>query len=323
MTRRDRSIFRLALAALAVAGCTNKKDVEYAKHSQYDADFAIVYQAALEAVRELYPNIDDAPGSGKILTAWHPVSFANQQDDMLNPQTLTSTNGCGTASATSTAQTCGTSPTAGMGGMPQRGLALKRRYIRFDVSVVGGRPWKVKVTGHASEWDPGAAMPTELRGAAKPPWLLPRTEAVQVAIYKRIKQFAIPMKEDARPTNPDDELPKTDPTAFKGVPDGAAQRLAALKDTLVKRDYGALRPQLADDLIWSLGADGSGDTAMVMWQADPATFDAMAAALAATCVADAHNERRVTCAADGARSYRLVVEPRGASWKVTSFVKPD
>src|SRR5678810_675115 len=106
------------------------------------------------------------------------------------------------------------SPAAQAAGMPTR-LAYKRYFIRFDVVVAGGRPWRVKVTGHASEWEPGAAMPVELHGPAKPHWLEDRTDAPTVAIYKRIKPYAVPMKPEEAPVRPEDQIPRTDPHAFK------------------------------------------------------------------------------------------------------------
>ena len=176
------------LIVLVLVGCGGKKDVEHAKHSVYDADFALVYNAALQATRDQYPMLNDNPGPGKISTAWHSVSYANSQDDLQNQRTLSQSQGL------STTPGVGGSPTS-MTGVPTR-LAYKRYFIRFDVSVLGGRPWRVKVIGHASEWDPGAALPTEMRGANKPSWLEPRIESLQVAIYKRMKQFAVPMKEE-------------------------------------------------------------------------------------------------------------------------------
>jgi hypothetical protein len=320
MTGRHRTIFLVLVAA--IVGCGgSKKEVEHARHSQYDADFAVVYQAALDAVRELYPNIDDSPGRGQIKTAWHQVQMANQNDDMMNPGTMTNGTGMGMgggAAGMGGMGANGMSPGAmAAGGTPTR-LAFKRFYVRFEVAVIGGRPWKVKVIGHASQWDPGNAMPTELHGIARPPWLEPRTQALQVAIWKRIKQFAIPMKEEVK-TEPVDDLPKTDPSSFKDIPPLAAKRLAAIKDALAHRDYAALRPQLADDVVWSLGGDPSADTAMAMWQADPAAFEAMTAALA-SCGEDG---KRVTCKTTDAHAYVLVIELRGDTWKVTSFVKPD
>jgi hypothetical protein len=305
---RHRIIFCVVLAA----ACGSKKDVEHAKHSVYDADFAIVYSAALAATRELYPTLNDNPGPGKISTAWHQVSYANNQDDLQNQRTLAQSQGYSAGAATSPAQQ--------MAGMPTR-LAYKRFFIRFDVSVIGGRPWRVKVNGHASEWEPGAALPTEMKGAQRPSWLDGRTDALQLAIYKRIKKFAQPMKEEIK-VNPEDEVEHTDPSMFAGVPPAAAKRLAAIKDALAKRDYAALRPQLDDNVIWSLGGGTGADVALATWQADPATFEAMVAAIAAGCAKQ--GEKKVACPAGEPKpnTYQLVIELRG-EWKVTSFVRAE
>jgi hypothetical protein len=303
--------------ALALGGCSNKKDVEHAKHSVYDTDFAVVYNAALEATRELYPNLDDTPGNGAIHTAWHQVQYANNQDDLANQRTVANAQGINPNSATS--------PAAAAAGMPTR-LAYKRYFIRFDVAIAGGRPWRVKVTGHASEWEPGNAMPVELHGMAKPHWLEGRTEALQLAIYKRMRGFALPAKDEpkAGPDVPED-VPHTDPTSFTNVPDTAAKRLAQIKDALAKRDYTALRAQLADDLRWSAGGEPDASTAMAMWQADPDTFTAMGKLIdGGSCGADA-DKKHVKCpAADPPPgTYQLTLELRGDTWKVTSFLKVE
>jgi hypothetical protein len=310
MIRGDR-IISVVGCALAIAACSNKKEVEYAKHSVYDADFVQVYNAVFEVTRDLYPNMDDNPGHGRVSTAWHQVQYASTQDDMANPRTVAQQQGMNPT---------GTSPAAGAAGMPTR-LAFKRFFIRFDVSVVGGRPWRVKVAGHAAEWEPGAAMPVELHGIARPPWLEGRTEALQVAIYKRIKQYAVPMKEEVKAEVEEDK--KTDPATFKGVPEPAAKRLAAIKDALAKRDYAGLRPQLADDIVWSLGGGTGADVAIATWQADPATFDAMTGAIVAGCATD--GDKRVKCpaGAEVAGRYQLVIEPRDDTWKISSFVKAE
>jgi hypothetical protein len=217
-------------------------------------------------------------------------------------------------------QTGAASPAAAAAGMPTR-LAYKRYFIRFDVSVAGGRPWRVKVIGHAAEWDPGNAMPTELRGMARPPWLDGRIEALQVAIYRKIKPYAIKAKEEVVESK-EPELPKTDPTQFKDVPAPAAKALALIKDALALRDNVALRTQLADDVVWSLGGAPGADTAMAMWQADPESLDAMGRTITAGCGAV---DRKVSCPpgppVPGA--WQLIIEPRGPAWKVSSFVKAE
>lgn len=312
MTRRDRITYCasvVAFAAIAACGGPSKKDIASAKHSLYDTDFAIVFSAALESTRELYPNLDDNPGPGKIETAWHQVQFSNcagassSCDDQVQARTIG-----------------GGQMTGPNGAMPTQ-LAYKRYFVKFDVSVVGGRPWRVKVVGHASEWSPGAAMPVEMRGVNKPPWLEPRADSLRVAIYRRIKKYAVAMK-DEEPKVVEDDTPKTDPSTFKNVPAGAAKRMAAIKDAISRRDYTGLRPQLADDVVWSLGGGTGADAAMAMWQADPAILDAMEAALAA-CAAD--GDKRVACPQGAPKpgAYQLVLEPRGTDWKVTSFVKAE
>ena len=313
MARSNRIIFLVAVFATLATACGNKKEVEYAKHSLYDADFAIVYGTALEVTRSLYPTLNDNPGPGKISTAWHQVSYANNQDDLQNQRTLAQSQGI-----PQYASSTGVTPNQQMAGVPTR-LAYKRYFIRFDVTVMGGRPWRVKVVGHASEWDPGAAMPVEMRGASRPVWLDARMDALQVAIYKRLKKMAVPMKE-AEPTTVEEV--KTDPTKFAAVPKAAAQTLAAIKDALGTRDYAALRPQLDDNVIWSLGGGTGADVALATWQADPSTFDSMSAAIDAGC---AEENKKVMCPAGAPKRnvYQLTLEPRGNTYKVTSFVKAE
>jgi len=307
--RRHRIIF---LAAITCAtGCpASKKEIEAAKHSLYDADFTVVYTAALEVTRQNYPNLEEAPGRGSIKTAWHQVSYANNQDDLANQQTLANAQGLGAGSPASANQAAA--------GMPTR-LAYKRYFVRFDVTVAGGRPWRLKVVGHAAEWEPGAALPTELHGPARPQWLDGRTDSLLYAIYKRVKPYAIPMKEAEAAG---DDTKRADPAAFKDVPPGAAKRLAALKDALGDRDYTALRAQVADDVVWSLGGGAGIDGAMALWQADPEPLDAMGKLLAAGCGGDA---TKVTCPAGSPvpATYQLTLEMRGDAWRVTSFVKAE
>lgn len=313
MIERHRITFLLGCAAIAICAtaCSTKKDIRAAKRSLYDTDFAVVYSAALEATRQLYPNIDDNPGSGTIKTAWHQVQYANNQDDLANQRTIAAGQGVPMGGATN--QVGGTVPTR---------LAYKRFFIRFDVSVVGGRPWRVKVVGHASEWEPGNALPTELRGPARPHWLEGRIDALTLSIYKRMKPHAVAMKEEAPEPNPEDSLPKTDPKVFKDLPVPAAARLAKLKDAVVLRDYGALRGQLADDVVWSLGGAPGAETAMAMWQADPESLDALVRAITTGCAGD---DKRVACpgGAATAGAWQLAIEPRGSDWKLTSFYKSE
>jgi hypothetical protein len=316
MTRRHRIIFLAALVATITVACgASKKDVERARNSVYDTDFANVYNAALQATRDLYPMLKDSPGPGRISTAWHQVTYANNQDDSLQNQRTLQQQGVAQGGISGQAG----SPQSTMTGMPTR-LAYKRFFIRFDVSVLGGRPWRVKVVGRASEWDPGAALPTEMNGAQRPAWLDGRTDALQVAIYKKIKKYAIARKEEVV-VSVEDSLPKTDPNTFKGVPPAAAKTLAAIKDAIGKRDYAALRPQLDDNVVWSLGGGTGADIAIATWQADPGILEAMLTTINAGCAGD----KKVMCPAADPQpgAYQLVLEDKGGTFKVTSFVRAE
>jgi hypothetical protein len=116
-------------------------------------------------------------------------------------------------------------------------------------------------------------------------------------------------------------MPRTDPKKFAGVPADAAKRLAEINDALARRDYAALRPQLDDDVVWSLGGGTGADVALATWQADPATFEAMQDVIAHGC---ASQGKQVACPAGEpqAGKYQLVLEQRG-DWKVTSFVRAE
>ena len=313
MARRHRIIFLATLlAALCVACGGSKKDVERARRSVYDTEFVTVYNAALQATRDLYPHLNESPGPGRISTAWVQVRFGNNQDDLGNQRVLAQSQGMQGAPG---------SPQSTMVGMPTR-LAYKRFFVRFDVSVIGGRPWRVKVVGHASEWDPGAALPSPMTGAQRPAWLDGRVDALTLAIYKKIKRYAIERKEEV--VIPIEQtLPKTDPTAFKGVPAGAAKALAGLKDTISKRDYVALRPLLDENVVWSLGGGTGADIAIATWQADPGILESMHPAINAGCAQGA--DKRVACPAGEPQRnvFQLILEERAGAWKVTSFVRAE
>ena len=241
------------------------------------------------------------------------MSYANSQDDLANQRTVAQGQGVPQGGNVTQGQ-------AQM-GVPTR-LAYKRYFIRFDVRVDGGRPWRVKVVGHASEWEPGAALPVELRGPSKPHWLEGRTDALTLAIYKRIKPYAVPMKEKVEDPKQEEVVVKTDPKLFKGVPGPAAAQLAQIKDALIKRDAGALRAFLADDVVWNLGAPPGADVALATWQADTEALDAMAKLIGEGCGAA---DKALACpAAEPKRgTYQLKLEQRAGAWKITSFVRTE
>lgn len=289
------------LALGASAGCVNKTEVNTARRSVYDTDFSRVYNAAVDAVREQVPQFDEDPSLGKISSAWRQVQFSNQADD---PRSRSS------------------DPTAtfngGGGGTPlssTESINSRRYFIRFDVTVSGQRPWRVRVLGHASEWRAGDNEPTPMRGAAVPPWLPAREDALVVAIYRRLKAYAVAAPVEVAAPGPTDE-PAVSASAFPGVDGGAATLLAALQTAIQRRDVEAIQPLLAADVSWSAGASPGVGGAMVILRADPGRLDRLGAALAAGCAPVAADATRVQC---GPADAPLVVRQDGATWRVASF----
>lgn len=298
-------ILGLIAIAIAVSGCLSKKEVEQAKSSNYDADFSLVYGDAVAAVRELYPNLSESPTKGGIATTWHPVHLSGDANDAQSAQ------------ASSRAPAASANPATTFSG----DSAFKRYFIRFDVNVSGGRPWRIRIVGRAAEWDPGSATPTELRGASRPPWLDGRTDALFVAIHRRLKAYAIERADDTADSSTADIGRRSDPKAFAGIAPAAAQELAGLRDEVLRRDWARLRRRFAADIRWSLGADPGIDAAMALWQADPTALDEMQKALDQGC---APSGAEVTCPKSaltpGFAGYRLVLSNRGGTWTVTSFL---
>lgn len=292
--------------------CGGKGEVKEARRSLYDTDFAVVYGTTLDVVRELYPNLAEDPTKGKIATAWKQVQYANTgAEDQKSIQTQD--------------RALGYDPNSNNNNLTApNSLAYKRYFIRFDVTVAGGRPWRIRVVGHASEWEPGNAMPSEMKGAATPHWLPGRTEALVVAIHKKLKRFAI-MTPDEDAITPADAEPAIDVTAYGPIDAEAGKQLGQVRLAIKRRDYDSLREHLAPDLVWSLGGSPGVDAALAMWQADPAILDSLAAAVDAGCRGDA---KEVVCPpaaveTPGYTGWRLTLVRRPEGWLVTSFVQGD
>ena len=297
-------------------GCLDQAEVKRAKGSLYDAEFAIVYDAVIKGVRKSYSGFREDAGKGAVYTSWHQVRFQNQSEDPRAAQLSATTQGLNNGTGQGGTGQGGT----GMAAAPRS--VYKRFFVRFDVTVVGGRPWRLRVVGHASEWEPGMAIPTELRGAAVPAWLPGRVDSLTVDIYRRLKKVAV--KDPGVTSDVYVEEPKkTDASKFTAVPPAAGTTLASILDVLNVRSYDALRALIDDQAVWSLGAGPSGDTAMAMWQADASVLEAMHKVIDAGCGASSNGD--VVCpaaASDPAfADWRLTLSARSGNWKISSFVQ--
>ncbi|MCP4447065.1 MAG: hypothetical protein GY811_17210 [Myxococcales bacterium] len=294
---------------MAVGGCAaSKEEIERATNSGYNADFSTVYGECLIAVTELYPRTAENAVDGVIRTAWHRVAVEH---------------GGSRRGVQQGNQVDGTHANGGLTGTAS--ADMKEFFIRFRVHVVGGKPWRVRVVGEASERDAGDT-PMPLKGAEVPPWLKGRSDALRLDIHKRLKRFAIKVAEEI-PQAEGTIITIDEPSSFGDIPDGAQELLTGIHRALSLRSFGDLRAQLADDVQWSSGEVGNVDTAMVMWQADSSLLEAMRIVIAKGCVT---GDGAVTVSCPRAysqepsyRGHRLIAEKRGSAWLVTAFVKGE
>jgi hypothetical protein len=287
-----------------------------AERSGYKVDFAIVYSEALAAVTNLYPSLDERPDVGSIVTAWHRISIKTslEGDDVnLTQQQRDNRN------------RSGANPSSlGPGGAVSSSYQRKRYFIQFKVNVVGGNPWEVRVVGKAQEWEEGS-VPVELRGANEPHWLKGRTDALRVAIYRRLKKYAVPLP-TAATVEAETAAPTVDIASFGNIPKAAAKRVAEVHTAAAGRDYTALRRTMANNLSWSFGGEPGADQAIHMWRADSSILAKLVEVLEAGCHSE--SERRVTCPPaysqqPGYLGYRAGFELIGGDWKMIFFVTGD
>jgi hypothetical protein len=304
-----RTTFVLALAAGAACGASDT-EVRDAKTSGYKTDFAVVYSETLAAVRDLYPNIIEDARVGIIKTAWHPVRIAEGNDEEQIP---------------SNAQQM--SPTGSPSAFQATNTLRKNYFIRFDIHVVGGRPWRVRVHAQASSWKAGE-QPVPLHGADVPSWLEPRKEALEVAVYRRLKKFAVRLKVTSdREVKVEKRGPGDLGRFGANLPPAAARAIAEVENAAASRDVGRLRPLMADEFTYSFGDSPSADTAVVMWQADPTILSEIGKALSAGCAQD-RKDGQVVCPAafltdQSFAGYRAGFRNVGGAWKMVFFVAGD
>jgi hypothetical protein len=291
--------------ALVLAACGGSDvEIHEAKTSGYQTDFAIVYSQTLEAVRDLYPTLDDDPRIGAIKTAWHPIKIQQGQQDSSTPNQQTS----------NTNQAF------------QQTVNLREHFfVRFDIAVVGGKPWRVRVDGYASSWKAGDALPAVLKGPAIPPWLKGRTEALQLAIYRRLKKYAVKLKAEVVAPRQAEKPP--DVARYADLPPQAAKVVAEAEQAASARDVTRLRAIMADEFTYSFGDAASADTAVLVWKADATILVELARTLGAGCVLDKARSQVVCPAAyltDGNFiGYRAGFAMVGGRWKMTFFVAGD
>jgi hypothetical protein len=299
--------FAAALAASSAAslGCggASAEDIQAAQSSGYRGDFAVIYSETLTAVRELYPQIVEDARTGVIRTAWHPVHVQQGSGDDEAQQ-------------------------APSPGSPRSGIQTSSRmreefFIRFDIHVVGGKPWRVRVRGEASSWKSGE-IPTPLHGGDVPHWLEGRVNALEVAIYQRLKKYAVSVPGVTREAAAAETAAAPaaaaplDVARFGKLPPEAGRIVAEVERAARARDVQALRARMADEFTFATGEAPSAETALVVWQADPSILAQLVKAVGAGCSLDASGKQAV-CPSAATSGPRAVFQVSGAGWKMVAF----
>jgi hypothetical protein len=167
----------LTLALFTVAGCgapggsraatAAMKDVRTAA---YDADFDVVWAAAIDALREDYPIVKVLDKKAhKIVTCWRPIDRDENTRTAVNP-------------------------------------AGAWRLYRAIVEISPERPYRVSVAGRAGELSVPIIRPYQEGDIAEPGWREGRTQRIQTTIHERLKQYAQTTNQEMPPpANPDKE----------------------------------------------------------------------------------------------------------------------
>ncbi len=304
---------RLALLGFALsfglgACAASDAEIRKANSSGYQSDFATVYGEALAATVELYPHTIENAVTGLIQTAWHTVATQGGSGDSSNPQGSQFAN---TQNTGGIGQISGTAPSDS-----------KRFFIRFRIHVVGGKPWRIRVIGEASEWRAGD-VPMPLRGAEVPPWVKGRTDALRVAIHNRLKKHAVTVDREI-PVAKSPVLITKEPSGFGDIPKEAEEAVGRVFRAIRSRDMKGLRADMADDLQWSFGDAGNADVALALWQADTRSLEELGRVLEAGC-ASGDGAVTVSCPKEYSSEanfsgYRAIFEKRGKVWLLTAFL---
>jgi hypothetical protein len=291
-----------ALLAAGACGAASDKEIQEARNSGYKGDFAVIYSETLVAVRELYPEVTEDARTGVIRTAWHPVHVQQSADD--------DSSGQGQVN-----------PRNSRTGFQSTAVLREQFFVRFDIRVVGGRPWRVRVDGQASSWKAGE-QPQPMRGSEIPQWLDGRVSALEVAIHDRLKEHTTAVKY-APPKPAVKRSAPVDMAKFGQVPPAAAKIIASVEQAATTRDVDKLRSFMIDDFTYSTGDEPSADTAIIVWRADPSILGELAKAVGAGCAHD-QARREVVCPGaylqDAAQAgYRAGFREANGAWRLAYF----
>jgi hypothetical protein len=301
-----------ALAALLACGAT-ADEVRTAHEARYNVDFAKLWNVISEETHRRYVGIHiDDPSHGILETDFRVVQSLEQDVGA-------------TSNAQATGQTSSSSmsynPAASSTTNPQRPMNSYTSDVAiFRMTVlVQGPPWKVVVDGVAAKYDPSSPVPVPYHHGSidEPPWVAQRIDNLTIAIYDRLKQYAV------KDVKVEKAERATDVSAWQNLSDRAlTEIIGKVRKAATDRDMTGLRSFMVADFRFAEGADTSADTAIAIWSADPTSMRQLARTLDAGCAPDAKKQGDVVCpskATDEAVTVRF--RQVGATWKLVEFLR--
>lgn len=295
-----RTVVALAVVAAAACGPSNR-EIRRARASEYQTEFARVWNAAVQVVTEEYPRLvmEDAV-NGLLQTDWHLIEKVKSDD------------------VSDQGQTTSTAAAPGTGMLPYGG-----RFFHLKVKIRGGPPWRVEVEGEAAEYKPGLAMIIPFKRGAidEPGWVQARIDKVVVKIHQRLAPYAVVRQAPAAKKPVPDGL---DTSAWANLPDDAAVLIARVAAAADARDAAAVRAHMAEAFTWSLGGTPSAETAVTMWSADPSLLDTLAKLLKSGCRYD-QGAGLVACPRSLASTtaWRAEFRLAGGVWRFTAYYQGE
>lgn len=284
------TVMRLSLLLLSslMACGPSASQIRRAKTVEYKTEFANVWNAVVESVRAEYPRlkIEDAI-NGMVLTEWHVVERTDATED--DP----------------------TLPTGTKGG----------KFFRIFVELKGGPkgPWVVVIDGEAAEHKVNMAMLIPFKHGApdEPTWVQPRIDKIYVRVYDRLEKYAV-----ARKGPPPVKPKQIDRSPWRVLPADAADLIARVHDAAKAKDAALLRPLMAAEFTWSLGAAPSADQAIAVLSADPTLLAALQQVLEAKCASA--GEGKISCpGVPEPTAWRAEFAHVGGRWQFVGFYEGE
>lgn len=302
----------LVAAALLACACGHSaSSVRDARNASYNAPFATVWNAVMTEIRKKFSTIIvEDPVAGVVITSW--IRVENRDTEVSDP-------------------TSGAQSSVGV-NRGATGIAGQQYYVtpgmlfRMNVTVKGGNkgsgPFRIAIDGEAADYRPGLAnegiVPIRHGAADEPPWVSSRIDNMVMAVHKQLETHAL--KKDI--AKQDVAAKVMDNLPWSNLPDPAAIRVVdEVHAAAARRDASGMRPAMADDFRWGLGADGSAETAIAMWSADTSKLRDSARALEEGCALE-EATGEVVCPAAGAAKGPSMARFRkvGGAWKFVLFL---